>query len=330
VSAQAATTSGVATMAAAVIAAPRTVELVRSEVPRPKGGEVLIRIEGCGLCSSSLPLWEGREWFRYPVGPGTPGHEGWGRIAGSGDSEEGPREGARVAFLSDRAFAEYAVVDRDHLIVLPPELDGIPFPGEAFACGINIFRRSDIRPDQTVAVVGIGFLGALVTRLASSRGARVIGISRRASSLDLARRCGAAATLAAGDRAAVVEEVMEMTGGRGCDRVVEAAGVQDTLDLASELTRERSRLVVAGYHQDGPRRVDMQMWNWRGLDVVNAHERDPRVYVEGMRIAVEEILAGSIDPRVLVTHEYGLENLGVAMDALRDRPEGFVKGVVRM
>jgi threonine dehydrogenase-like Zn-dependent dehydrogenase len=163
VSSPARTTSGVTTMAAAVIAAPRTVDIVHTEVPRPKEEEVLIRVEGCGLCSSSLPIWEGREWFRYPVDPGVPGHEGWGRIVGSGG---GLREGARVAFLSDRAFAEYAVVDRNHLIGLPPELDGTPFPGEAFACGINIFRRSDIRPDQTVAVVGIGFLGALVTRLA--------------------------------------------------------------------------------------------------------------------------------------------------------------------
>jgi threonine dehydrogenase-like Zn-dependent dehydrogenase len=316
-------------MAAAVIAAPRTAEIIHTEIPRPEGEEVLIRVEGCGLCSSSLPVWEGREWFSYPVSPGMPGHEGWGRVARTGVSGD-HREGARVAFLSDRALAEYAVVDRNHLVELPPELDGIPFPGEAFGCGINIFRRSDIRPDQTVAVVGIGFLGALVTRLASSRGARVIGISRSASSLELARRCGAAETLASADRAAVVAEVMEMTGGSGCDRVIEAAGVQDTLDLASELTRERGRLVVAGYHQDGPRRVDMQMWNWRGLDVVNAHERDPRVYVEGMRIAVEETLSGTIDPRVLVTHEYELENLGDAMDALGDQPEGFVKGVVRI
>jgi threonine dehydrogenase-like Zn-dependent dehydrogenase len=317
-------------MAAAVIAAPRTVDIVRTEVPRPEGEEVLIRVEGCGLCSSSLPIWEGREWFRYPVEAGMPGHEGWGRIVGSGDGEGGPHDGAPVAFFSDRAFAEYAVVDRNLLIGLPPELDGIPFPGEAFACGINIFRRSDVRPDQTVAVVGIGFLGALVTRLASSRGARVIGISRSDSSLDLARRCGAAETLSGGDRAAVVAEVMEMTGGRGCDRVIEAVGLQGPLDLAGELTRERGRLVIAGYHQDGPRRVDMQMWNWRGLDVVNAHERDPRVYVEGMRIAVEEILGGTIDPRMFVTHEYGFENLGEAMDALGDQPEGFVKGVVRI
>jgi len=54
--------------------------------------------------------------------------------------------------------------------------------------------------------------------------------------------------------------------------VIEAAGQQWPLDLATELTRERGRLIIAGYHQDGPRQINMQLWNWRGLDVINAHE----------------------------------------------------------
>src|SRR5205085_8191991 len=64
--------------------------------------------------------------------------------------------------------------------------------------------------------------------------------------------------------------------------VIECAGTQAALDRASELVAERGRLVVAGYHQDGLRTVDMQSWNWRGIDVVNAHERDPLVYVDAM------------------------------------------------
>jgi hypothetical protein len=44
----------------------------------------------------------------------------------------------------------------------------------------------------------------------------------------------------------------------------------------AELTARGAGSIVAGYHQDGPRQVNMQLWNWRGLDVINAHERDPR------------------------------------------------------
>ena len=63
--------------------------------------------------------------------------------------------------------------------------------------------------------------------------------------------------------------------------MIEAVGKQWPLDLAAELTREGGRLVIAGYHQDGPRQVNMQLWNWRGFDVANAHERDPQVAVRG-------------------------------------------------
>ena len=114
-----------------------------------------------------------------------------------------------------------------------------------------------------------------------------------------------------------------------CERVIEATGKQWPLDLAAELTATRARLIVAGYHQDGPRQVNMQMWNWRGLDVINAHEREPRRYLEGMRAAVEAAEAGVFDPRELCTHSYPLARIGDAMDATLHRPDGFLKAVVR-
>jgi threonine dehydrogenase-like Zn-dependent dehydrogenase len=194
---------------------------------------------------------------------------------------------------------------------------------------MNIFRRSGIGPGQNVAIVGIGFLGAILTRLASEAGAHVVAISRRPCSLDLARRMGAAETIAMDDHHAIVDRVKALTGGRMCERAIEAVGKQWPLDLAAELTGEGGRLIVAGYHQDGPRQVNMQLWNWRGFDVVNAHERDPAVSVQGMREAVDAVVTGRIDPGPLLTHTYGLEGLGAALDATRDRPPGFVKALVK-
>jgi threonine dehydrogenase-like Zn-dependent dehydrogenase len=193
---------------------------------------------------------------------------------------------------------------------------------------MNIFRRSRIERGQTVAIVGIGFLGALLTRLATNAGARVIAISRRPFSLDVARDMGAAEAIPMDDHGAIVGQVKELTGGVFCDRVVEAVGKQWPLDLAAELTRERGRLVVAGYHQDGPRQVNMWLWNWRGLDVVNAHERDPEAYLRGMREAVDAVASGRLDPDPLYTHRFPLGRLGEALDATRDRPDGFLKALV--
>jgi threonine dehydrogenase-like Zn-dependent dehydrogenase len=126
----------------------------------------------------------------------------------------------------------------------------------------------------------------------------------------------------------IIEQVKQLTGGQFCDRVIEAVGKQWPLDLAAELTRERGGLIVAGYHQDGPRQVNMQMWNWRGFDVINAHERDPAMYVQGMRDAIAAIVDGRLDPAPLYTHTYSLSELDEALNATRDRPDGFMKALV--
>ena len=86
-----------------------------------------------------------------------------------------------------------------------------------------------------------------------------------------------------------------------CDRVIEATGLQEPLDLASRIVRERGRLIIAGYHQDGHRTVDMQLWNWKGLDVVNAHERERAAYVRGMRDAIDAVASGRLHVEKLYT-----------------------------
>ena len=313
----AATTTATRTMTAAVLDGGGRARVEQVPVPEPGPGEVRFRVEGCGVCGSSLPAWEGRDWFSYPLAPGEPGHEAWGVVdAGGADVELEP--GTRVAALSSRGFAEYDIAPAAHVVPLPPELDGQPFPGEALGCAVNVLRRSRVEPGHRVAVVGAGFIGLAVAALAVAEGAEVTAIGRRAFALELARGLGCAYT----------HELDAVPEGLVFDRVVEAAGVQATLDLAGQLTRERGLLAIAGYHQDGPRQVDLQLWNWRGLDVVNAHERDPAVYVEGIRIAAGLVAAGTLDPTPLYTHTFGLDRVAEAFEAARERPDGFLKALV--
>ncbi len=316
------------TMRAAVVIGPGEVRIDEVPLPEPGPEEVRIKLEGSGVCASNLTPWEGPEWMSFPTESGGLGHEGWGIVDDVGERVTGWKVGDRVAALSGHAYAEYDIADASAVVRLPPELDGIAFPAEPFGCAMNIFRRSDIRAGQTVVIVGIGFLGAILTKLAKNAGTRVIGISRRPESLALARKMGAAETIPMDDHREIVGRVKALTGGRLCERVIEAVGKQWPLDLAAELTAEGGRLVIAGYHQDGPRQVNMQLWNWRGFDVVNAHERDPAVAVRGMREAVEAVRSGLIDPAMLITHRYPLDRLGEALNATRDRPGNFVKAIV--
>jgi len=316
-------------MRAAVLAAPGRIEIANTDVPEPGPGQVRLRLEGCGVCASNLTPWEGPEWMRFPTEPGSLGHEGWGVVDAVGLGVEELSEGDRVAALSYRSYADFDLADADKVVRLPRDLAG-PFPGEPLGCAFNIFRRSDIRAGQDVAIVGIGFLGAVLTRLATEAGARVIAISRRPFSLDLARRYGAAEVIPMEDHGAIIDRVRALTGDKMCARVIEAVGKQWPLDLAGELVAEGGKLVIAGYHQDGPRRINMQMWNWKGIDAVNAHERDPDVQMQGLREAVEAVATGRLDPRPLYTHEFPLERLGDALDATRDRPDGFLKALVTL
>ena len=316
------------TMRAAVLTGAGMFKIQDTPVPQPGPGEVLVKLTGCGVCASNLTPWAGPEWMQFPTEPGALGHEGWGVIDAVGEGVTGLQPGDRVGFLSGKAYAEFDLAEASQVVQLPPALADGDLPLEPFGCAMNIFRRGDIQAGQTAAIVGIGFLGAILVRLASNAGARVIAISRREQSLELARKMGAAEMIPMHDHGQIIERVRELTGGTLCDRVIEAVGKQWPLDLAAELTSEGGRLVIAGYHQDGPRQVNMQLWNWRGFDVVNAHERDAAVSVQGMREAVAAIENGLIDPELLITHRYPLDKLGEALDAARDRPGNFVKAVV--
>jgi threonine dehydrogenase-like Zn-dependent dehydrogenase len=317
-------------MRAAVLVRPGEIVLRELPLPEPGPGQVRLRLEGCGVCASNLEPFEGKPWFTYPFAPGAPGHEGWGTIDALGPGVTGWKPGCRVATISQHAYATHDLAAAGELIALPAEAAGQPFPAEPLACTLNVLRRSAIQPGDNVAVVGIGFLGALLVRLAANAGARVIALGRRGTALDAACAMGAEICLPLDDHWKIIAGVKELTGGVFCDVVIEATGRSWPLDLAAELTRERGRLVVAGYHQDGPRQINMQLWNWRGLDVINAHERDPRVYLQGMRAAVAAVAAGELDPRPLYTHTLPLAKLAEAFALARDRPAGFMKALVTM
>ncbi|HEX2974285.1 MAG TPA: zinc-binding dehydrogenase [Tepidisphaeraceae bacterium] len=318
------------TMRAAIIQAPGRVEIRDVSLPQPRPDQVRIRIEGCGVCASNIPPWEGRPWFTYPMAPGVPGHEAWGWVDAVGTEVSQFRVGQRVAFLSDHAYAQYDIAGEGHIVSLPDALDGEPFPAEPLGCAMNIHQRCGIRPGDTVAIVGIGFLGALLTRLAANAQARVIAIARRPFAQRIARHMGATDVIPMDDHHAIIDRVRHLTNMRLCDIAIECVGKQWPLDLAAELVRERGRMIIAGYHQDGLRQCNLQLWNWRGLDIVNAHERDPMIYLQGMRAAVDAVVTGQLNPRALYTHRFPLDELGQAMEMTRERPDAFMKAMIMM
>jgi threonine dehydrogenase-like Zn-dependent dehydrogenase len=231
--------------------------------------------------------------------------------------------------VSGHAYAEYDVADCDAVVKIPENLTGTPVPAEPLGCAMNVFRRADIQSAQTVAIVGVGFIGALLTALCVRAGARVIAITRRRSALLMAERFGALSMIELDDTSRAIHEARQVCGPHGCERVIEAVGNQTALDVATELAGVRARVVIAGYHQDGLRSVNLQRWNWLGLDIVNAHERDPAEYRRGMQEAIELISNGGLDPTPLYTHVFPLEETAAAFRTLSQRPDGFFKALIQ-
>jgi threonine dehydrogenase-like Zn-dependent dehydrogenase len=320
-------------MRSATLMEPRRFRIDALETPVPGEGEVLLKVRGCGVCGSDMGPWKGIQGLEYPMKPGAPGHEVFGTVAALGLGVEGLEAGDPVTALTYRAYSEYDVARAADVVPLPPALADRVVLGEPVACAVNVSHRAGVKEGDVVVLLGTGFLGALLLQLLKNPGApspsrpsKIITISRRRLSEEMAERLGVDESLTYEDD--VHNRIGAVTGGQMADVVIEATGKQRPLDLGGELTRVRGRLIVAGYHQDGPRTVNMQLWNWRGIDVVNAHERDPEIYRRGMEEGVRLLASGGLDLGPLLTHSFPLPDINAAFRTAEERPAGFLKSVV--
>lgn len=299
-------------MRAAQLVGPRELQIVEVADPTPGPGEVLVRLRACGVCASDLNAWRGVAGIEYPLPPGAPGHETWGEVVGEG--VEGLSAGQAVTGLLWNGLAEFGVARAENLVAVEA-----PLLGEPLACAINVIRRAGLA-DQ-LAFVGFGYLAAVCAQLLPT-GMRWIALSRRGESRTLALALGAQAAYSFEQIPAELWDSLPL--------VIECAGVQQTLDVGTWLTAYGGRLVIAGYHADGPRTVDMQSWNWKGIDVINAHDRRPAVFVRALHDGLRLIAERGLNLSALHTHEYELDHAAAAFQAAEHHPSGFVKGLVRL
>lgn len=312
-------------MQAAILQAPGRFEVEDRPVPEPGPGEVRVRAEVCGMCTSELDIFEGRNAsLTYPRWLG---HEVSGVVDAMGKGVTELQEGDHVALYAEgEGYAEYVVVPQAWAVKLGPSTPFEHALGEPIACSVNGVRKARPEIGDSVALVGCGFMGLIMLQVFRAAGCGdLIAIDRRESTLALARRLGATHTFHPEEAA---DEVKRLTDGKGVDIGVEAAGVQATLDLTSQLVRMEGKLEVFGFHQGEPRRVDWGWWNWMAFDVVNGHTRNPAAYVEGMRIGVGLVERGQLDMGPLVTHRFRLGEINRGFETASAKEEGFVKGVV--
>jgi threonine dehydrogenase-like Zn-dependent dehydrogenase len=236
-----------------------------------------------------------------------------------------------VTGLAGKGYAQYVSANQHHLVRIP---EGVGFEqalGEPLGCVMSGARRTRVDMGDTVAVVGLGFMGLLALQAIRLRGpAYLIAVDPRPHAREMACRLGA-------DVACAPEEVdakwkltewNQLGKGYGVDVAIEASGTQAGLTLAGQMVHEHGMLSLVGYHQGGPRLVDMELWNWKAVDILNAHERRTPYLVECIARGLALVKAGRLDIGMLVTHRFPLECVDEAFAALQTKPDGFVKAVI--
>lgn len=309
------------------VVAPQMSRIVKGQVREPGPHEVVVRIALCGVCASELPVWRdaGRSVpFRL-------GHEPFGVVEAVGTEVVRFSPGERVTGLFKEAFGEYCTVSQDLLLPVPDEVSDESAMGEPLACLVNAARRTPIQYADTVVIIGLGYMGLGLLQLLRLRGAaRIVAIDVRNESLKHAGDHGATEMYTPDEVPAdlYLTEFGKWQSDAGAQVVVEASGTAKGLELASKLVKAHGTLSILGYHQGTPRQVDVGMWNWKAIDVVNAHVRRSADLLKSMRIGLELERSGLINTGALVSHRFRIDEVDEAFQALVDKPEGFIKSVV--
>ncbi|AEU37808.1 zinc-dependent alcohol dehydrogenase [Granulicella mallensis] len=246
--------------------------------PTPGPDELLIQVAACGICGSDVHGYDGSTGRRIP--PIVMGHEAAGIVAAVGTEVSGFAPGDRVTFdstvfcgvcdhclqgqvnLCDNrqvigvscgeyrragAFAELLTVPARVAYRLP---DNLSFPEaamlEAVSVALHGVAVSELMGEEVVLVIGAGMIGLLLLQAARAAGASCVYISDvDETRLKLAEELGADETLLA-TGAALVEEILRRTDGRGVDMVLEAVGRDETIAAGIDCVRKGGTVTLVG------------------------------------------------------------------------------------
>lgn len=265
-------------MKAVLLPGSRRVEVVERPEPVPGPGEALVRMRASALCRSDMSLYDGTPIVGGDAagsGSISPGHESAGEVAGLGPGVESLAIGDRVAvnlavgcgscrwclrgyrmlckdwrcvgFDIDGGHAEYLVVPAVNCMPIPDAMDfGVAaLSTDMMGTQYSTQKRLRVSGLDTVAMSGIGPMGAAGILVAKARGARVIAIDVLDSRLEMARQLGADELVDARDGNAV-ERIKELTGGEGADVGIEASGSPAAQNTLLDAARRLGRVAFIG------------------------------------------------------------------------------------
>jgi propanol-preferring alcohol dehydrogenase len=272
--------------AARIVKVKEPLEIQSLETPKPRGSQVLVRVQSAGVCHSDIHLWDGG--YEGPAGqfmkttdrgvkyPLTPGHEIAGVVESMGEDVEGFAKNEKVLVFpwigeglcpacrvgeenlcdkprslgvyNDGGYAEYVLIPNYKYLARLNELDAdVSAPLSCSALtAYGAIKNAHLKPNDNVVIVGAGGLGLMGIQLAKAISGAKI------ISLDVNDNKLQVAKQSGADftvnssKEDTVKAIMELTDNLGADAIIDFVNASKTVETDMQLLRRRGRVVLVG------------------------------------------------------------------------------------
>jgi len=335
---------------AAILTSPFNIQV--KEIVEPKIGpkEVLVKPMATAICGTDIRIYNGSLKVKLPL---IMGHEVAGCVIEVGKECEKIKVGDRVHIYPiiycgtcymcktgkvylcssggligrdvNGAFAEYVSVPEYLIYKLP---DNISYEEGALAGLVwNVFHahtRVKISIGDSVAVLGMSAAGLLHVALARISGAYpVIAISRSQWKLELAKKFGADIVINA-RQTDVLNDVLEATGGRGADIVIESAGTPQTILQSMKLVKPGGIILQFGICAESINNYNAYPIYFKEISIIGTRAMRPLEYEPAMKL----LASGRIDVKPLITHKFPLEKIREAFELIDKKPNEVLRALI--
>lgn len=325
-------------------------------IPTPKSNEVLVKLEYVGICGSDMHYYETGAIGNYIVEPPfVLGHEPGGTVVEVGSDVTHLKVGDRVAlepgktcghcefcrtgrynlcpdviFFAtppvDGVFQEYVAHEADLCFKLPENvstLEGALI--EPLAVGFHAANQGNAHAGQTAVVIGAGCIGLVSMMALKAEGvSKVYVVDVMQKRLDKALELGADGVINGREQDAV-EAVMALTGGKGCDLVIETAGTEFTTRQCVHMTKKGATVVLVGYTKTGEVTLPLSLALDKELEFKTVF-RYRHIYP----MAIDAVASGKVNLKGIITDIFDFDDIQNAMDKSIADKANIVKAVVKI
>lgn len=321
-------------MKAAVLHKPLDMRIEDVDVPQIGRRDVLVRVRRVGICGSDVHFYlHGKIGSFIVTKPLILGHECSGEVVEVGEDVKNVKVGQRVVIEPgftcgvceycrsgrynlcpnvrfygappyDGVFSEYTSAPEENIHLMPENMtyeEGAMI--EPLAVGLMAAKRGRISVHDKVAIFGAGPIGLLALQAVKSHGVTEIFVVDVIDyRLEYALKLGAERVINASKEDAV-KQIMEFTGGRGVDAIIEASGSPKAIQQALDAVKPGGRIILVGYPLvDVPILIDKILM--KELDILGVHR-----YANVFPTAIRLVSSGKVDVKTLVTHVFPLDKI---------------------